>query len=359
MAAKLLNVLALSSLAIIACSFAAAPANALSVDSHNVVRHVLRSHDAIARRKRASGKRCKNRPPPPATPPPATPQPSHKDKPKPSNKDLGQHNVNGGNGNGSNGDRKPSSSVQRPSHSGGGGKTGLGWPNGDDPSLQKYKTNKVSWLYTWAPQCPTTANKLGFECVPMLWGERQLDDFKRLVKGGYSQYVLGFNEPNENGQSNMSPQRGAQLWKQYIQPLASKGYSLISPATSSAPSGKTWMKDFFAACGGCTFNGIGVHYYDVEAQGFKAYATDFYNTFHNQLWITEFACQSFNNHPQCSEQHTWDYYKEIIDWMDQTHFVERYAAFGVMHDMQGVNQLSQLMGPGGGPTDLGKFYIGQ
>jgi hypothetical protein len=192
----------------------------------------------------------------------------------------------------------------------------------------------------------------------MLWGERQIDDFKRIVKGGYSHHVLGFNEPNQKGQSDMSPQRGAQLWKQYIQPLKSQGYQLISPATTSAPSGKTWMKDFFNACDGCTFNGIGIHYYDVEAAGFKEYVTDFYNTFHNQLWITEFACQSFNEHPQCSEQHTWDYYKDIITWMDQTHFVERYAAFGAMHDMQGVNQFSQLMGGDGGPNALGKFYIG-
>jgi hypothetical protein len=345
MAAKLLNLLALSSLAIMACSFNAAPASALSVDTHNVARHVLRSHDSIARRKRASGKRCKNRPP--------APQPSHKDKPKkkPHNEESGQHDSNDNN--------KPSGSTQRPSHSGGGGKTGLAWPNGDDNALQKFKTNKVGWLYTWAPECPKSAKGLGFDCVPMLWGDKQVDAFKNTVKAGYAKYVLGMNEPNQSGQSDMSPQRGAQLWKQFIQPLKSQGYDLISPATTSAPSGKTWMKDFFNACGGCTFNGVAVHYYDVEAQGFKDYVTDFHDTFHNQIWVTEFACQSFNQHPQCSKQHTWDYYKEIIGWMDQTPFVERYAAFGAMHEMQGVNPFNQLMNAAGGPTDLGKFYIGQ
>jgi hypothetical protein len=353
MAAKLLNLLALSSLAIMACSFNAAPASALSVDTHNVVRHVLRSHDSIARRKRASGKRCKNRPPAPSTP-----QPSHKDKPKkPHNKESGQHDGNGGNG--GDGNDKPSGSTQRPSHSGGGGKTGLAWPNGDSDALEKFKTNKVSWLYTWAPECPKSANGLGFDCVPMLWGERQIGDFKNIVKGGYAKYVLGFNEPNQKGQSDMSPQRGAQLWKQYIQPLKSKGYDLISPATTSAPSGKEWLKDFFAACDGCTFNGVAVHYYDVEAKGFKDYVTDFHDVFNNQIWVTEFACQSFNEHPQCSKQHTWDYYTEIIGWMDATPFVERYAAFGAMHDMQGVNPFSQLMGGDGGPNELGKFYIGK
>lgn len=50
----------------------------------------------------------------------------------------------------------------------------------------------------------------------------------------------------------MDAATGASMWQTYIQPLANEGYKLISPATSSAPSGMTWMKDFFAACSGCT-----------------------------------------------------------------------------------------------------------
>ena len=50
----------------------------------------------------------------------------------------------------------------------------------------------------------------------------------------------------------MDPGYAAQLWKQYIQPLKEKGYALITPACTNAPSGKTWLRAFMNACDGCT-----------------------------------------------------------------------------------------------------------
>jgi hypothetical protein len=47
---------------------------------------------------------------------------------------------------------------------------------------------------TWSPWIPDAARKLGFEPVPMLWGEKQISEFKRLVVKGYARTVLGFNE---------------------------------------------------------------------------------------------------------------------------------------------------------------------
>jgi hypothetical protein len=54
----------------------------------------------------------------------------------------------------------------------------------------------------------------------------------------------------------MSPQDGAAMWKQHIQPLKGKGLRLGSPAPTSAPNGKTWIQDFIAACDGCTVDFI-------------------------------------------------------------------------------------------------------
>ncbi|KAF5367844.1 hypothetical protein D9615_010572 [Tricholomella constricta] len=107
-------------------------------------------------------------------------------------------------------------------------------------------------VYTWSPYIPQKAKELGFEPITMLWGEKQTSEFKRLVVKGYAKTVFSFNKPNQQGQSDMSPQRGAQLWQQYIQPLKAQGYSLTSPACTNAPSGKKWLQDFFAACHGCT-----------------------------------------------------------------------------------------------------------
>jgi hypothetical protein len=35
---------------------------------------------------------------------------------------------------------------------------------------------------------------MGINAIPMYWGEKQTDDFKRLVVKGYADTVLGFNE---------------------------------------------------------------------------------------------------------------------------------------------------------------------
>jgi len=338
---RLLNLLAASSLAIMACSFGATPVNALSSDLHHVSRHMARGHDALAMRKRSSrsgSKRCKPRP---SSLAPAEPKATPKSDPP----------QKSGNKGGAPSGPPPAS------HGNTGGKFGLAWANGDGPDLAKYKTGKYSPIYTWSPFCPSSAKSLGFNCIPMLWGPKQTDNFQRLVKKGYANTVLGFNEPNQSGQSDISPQYGAQLWQQYIQPLKFQGYDLISPATTSAPSGYTWMQDFFGACKGCTFDGVAVHWYDVNPQAFITYIKKFHDGFGHPIWVTEYACQNFNGGPQCSKDATWNLHQTVTGFMDGTSWVAAYFPFGVMHDMQGVNPTNQMMASGGGPNDLGNWYL--
>lgn len=59
--------------------------------------------------------------------------------------------------------------------------------------------------------------------------------------------------PEQAGQSNLTIAEGVEMWMTYIQPLNSQGLRLGTPASSSAPSGKTWIQDWLSACnGGCT-----------------------------------------------------------------------------------------------------------
>jgi hypothetical protein len=125
---RLLNLLAVSSLAIMACSFGATPVNALSSDLHHVSRHMARGHDALAMRKRSSrsgSKRCKPRP---SSLAPAEPKATPKSDPP----------QKSGNKGGAPSGPPPAS------HGNTGGKFGLAWANGDGPDLAKYKTGKYS-----------------------------------------------------------------------------------------------------------------------------------------------------------------------------------------------------------------------
>ncbi|KAK7024343.1 hypothetical protein VNI00_016386 [Paramarasmius palmivorus] len=208
----------------------------------------------------------------------------------------------------------------------GSGKVCLAWSNGEDPALANFVTDFAGILYTWSPNLPTDLH--GYIGVPMLWGLDQVNDFDRLVKPGYANWVLGMNEPDQAGQSNMSPQDAAALWQQHIQPLASQGYQLVSPACTSDPRSKQWMKDFFSACAGCTFDAIAVHYYDTSADGLIAYLEDFHNTFGKPIWLTEFACQNFNGGTQCSVEEVQQFMSTTIDFMDSTDWVQQYCWFG-------------------------------
>lgn len=154
-ATKLLNLIALSSLAILACSFGASPVNALSVDSQHHARSPVRGHAILAKKKRAStAKRCKPRPvstavssavgKPTTTPAPPAPKPTSSkaaapQTTKPADNGGGSSTPNNGGGNsGSNG---------------GAGKVGLAWAQNDDKALANFKTSKVS---PYVPLCNIT-----------------------------------------------------------------------------------------------------------------------------------------------------------------------------------------------------------
>jgi len=361
---KLLNLLAVSSLAILACSYGATPVNALTVDTHFIARSPNRDHAVLAKKKRATNsKRCKPRPvsssvvssssivvkptvQPTPTPTQSPPKPATTKTPPPATTPS-----TGG------GSTTPSNGGGNSGSNGGIGKVGLGWPINDDNALANFKTNKVSPIYTWSPWVPPAAKKLGYEGIPMLWGEKQTSEFQRIVVQGYAKTVFGFNEPNQQGQSDMTPQRAAQLWQQYIQPLKAKGYSLISPACTNAPSGKKWMQDFFAACGGCTFDGIALHFYGTDPQVMISYLNDFHTTFNLPIWPTEYACQNFGGGPQCSKDQVFAFMSQTKNFMDNTPWIAHYFAFGAMYDMGNVNPLNQLLASNGKPTDLGYLYI--
>jgi len=239
-------------------------------------------------------------------------------------------------------------------------KAGLGWPNGPYDDIRQYTTTgKVSWYYTWSPDSIDTT----LEYVPMLWGERQISQWtntiNQTIRNRNVTHALAFNEPQQIAQSNLSSQQGADLWRTYVQPLKVQGIRLGSPATSSAPSGKTWLQGFIAACGDCTVDFTALHWYGINSTEFVVYLQDFHNTFQRPIWVTEWACQNFvQADGQCSQQDVINFMNATQSFMDQTEWVERYSWFGAMKEMQGVNEYNRIMGTDGRINDLGRQYIG-
>jgi hypothetical protein len=137
-----------------------------------------------------------------------------------------------------------------------GSKFGAAWPNGNwasstDPDyIGNYIGTQTSWYYTWSPYSVGSADSLGLEYVPMLWGPNQVNDWYAQQTSWPStvKNALFFNEPNEGSQCNMEAGQSVSYWMNEMVPLRKKGISLGGAATTSAPSGLQWVLDFETAC---------------------------------------------------------------------------------------------------------------
>ncbi|OCF55751.1 hypothetical protein L486_06502 [Kwoniella mangroviensis CBS 10435] len=270
----------------------------------------------------------------------------------------------------------PAASAAPAGSSGGsknaGSKLGIAWPNGDweqpgDPNyVGNYIGNKASWYYTWSPFAVGGADNEGLEYVPMLWGPGHVSDWYAQQPNwpGTVRNALFFNEPNQKGQCDVSAQDAVQYWMNDFLPLRAKGIRLGQAAPTNAPDGLVWIQDFIKACTGagnsqadCSADFYPVHYYDTNVQRFQEYVINYHNAVGANLWVTEYACQDYNGGAQCSDQDTWNFHTTMAGWFEQQSYIERFSPFGVMKDMQGVNQANALMNPDGSITSLGGWYI--
>jgi hypothetical protein len=208
---------------------------------------------------------------------------------------------------------------------------------------------------------PSKAKKLGFRPAPMLWGDKHISAFQSLVKEGYADIAVGFNEPDHQDQANMSPGHAASVWKTYLEPLKNKGYRLISPAVTNGPSGKPWFREFLKACnGGCTMDAHAIHFYDTIADDLINYIKEWHGEFGKPIWLTEFACTSFGGRAAPSSGDVNAFMGKVTNFLDNTPYVEAYCPFGAMKgSLTGVNENNRLMNSGNGqPTNLYWGYAG-
>lgn len=83
-------------------------------------------------------------------------------------------------------------------------------------------------------------------------------------------------------------------------------------------------------------------WYGTDPDAFIAHLWDYHYTFNKTMWVTEWACHSFVNaseNEKCSEEGVAEFLNKTQSFMDQTDWVERYAWFGAMKDLQGVNEV--------------------
>lgn len=206
--------------------------------------------------------------------------------------------------------------------------------DGQDQALAE---SGASWFYTWSTTAEgVSAPNAGF--VPMIWGSGSvtstaLAQAKQTTSCGC---VLGFNEPDNGGQSNMTPAQALALWPQ----LQSTGLELGSPAvaTGAADSGG-WLDQFMAGAKqhGYRVDFITLHWYGSDfdpsaaAGQLQSYIEAVYAKYHLPIWLTEFALISFagGGEHDPSESVQAAFLTDATAMLDKHSYVKRYAWFGL------------------------------
>ncbi len=243
------------------------------------------------------------------------------------------------------------------------GKKGCCFTTGKDNGWQdKLRQLNGNWMYSWGWKKPD-----GFpdnvEFCPMLWSggsddkrPEVLAELKAQYEAGRIHSLMGFNEPDQQKQSNMTVERVVELWPE----LESVGAPLVSPGCVHPD--REWMHSFMEQVEkrGLRVDYIAVHSYGgPSAESLVKRLEKLHREFGRPLWITEFAVGDWeaksveqNRH---SPKQVADFMKKVLPALDRLKFVDRYAWFAA-----GVNSAplgtSALFNEDGSLTALGKIY---
>ncbi|KAF2831405.1 hypothetical protein CC86DRAFT_138871 [Ophiobolus disseminans] len=247
----------------------------------------------------------------------------------------------------------------------GSGKRGLAFPKqfkGQAGSQwTKYFANsQVSWMYDWEAVIDGEA-VAGVEYVPLLHSNQDwcTSGWASNVAAARQKYtvenILSFNEPDQvgGGGSNVPVDQAVIAHQKYIQPLASQGLKIGSPAVTNGGEdhkGISYLKNFMAACQGCQFDFVVAHWYGTaNADEFISYLKRFHDTFQKPVWVTEFGVNPGQGDANA-------FLKAVLPFLDSTEWIHRYAYHMAAPDTDGKSYL--VNSAGNGLSATGVTYAG-
>jgi len=213
----------------------------------------------------------------------------------------------------------------------------------------------VGWFYNWNISDRSSA---GLEYVPIKqkrWWPGLDHDWQALG----ATHLLGYNEPDRPDQANMSVDEALAGWPELLR----TGLRLGSPAPSDGGLG--WLYEFMdkADRQGLRVDFVAVHYYrghgnPGDAKGaanqMKAFLQRVHDRTRRPLWVTEWNNgANWSQEPDPNERQQRDAIREMIEMLDETPFVERYALYNW------VEPVRELVRKDGSLTPAGQVYRDQ
>jgi Glycosyl hydrolase catalytic core len=164
----------------------------------------------------------------------------------------------------------------------------------------------VTWYYNWTQtESEPCSNGQGGQFVPMIWGHTGNEQsatgiassVTSFVNKGYG-FVLGFNEPDNTGQSNIPVATAISLWPSFNNAAIKIG----TPGTAAnANPGMAWYTGFMNMLNADTSlraDFMAIHWYGWNAGSCSATASELDSYIKwaegfagsRPIWITEFGC---------------------------------------------------------------------
>ena len=233
----------------------------------------------------------------------------------------------------------------------------------DEQWLQKIETLRVPWFYTWGHREPA-AKPNHVEFVPMIWGrpgKKALEALEKMVPASdgpssSSKYLLGFNEPDEHSQSNLTVGEALNLWPR----LMRANVPLGSPGCVHAD--RQWMKDFMQGAQEreLRVDFVCVHTYGPpDVAGLVNRLREIHQLYERPIWITEMAVgdwesKSVDTH-RFPPERIATFMRELLPQLEELDFVHRYAWFSAKASNRALGT-SALFDGDGKLTPLGEIY---
>jgi len=205
-------------------------------------------------------------------------------------------------------------------------KKGFVYSNKDSLATQKITSINPAWYYNWNFAETLGMNSTGIPFIPMSWSQNTCTN--KVIMNGFNttdstQCILGFNEPDNAQQSNMSVQQALALWPI----LVATGRRIGSPATAgNATTPGSWFDQFMSSIPAPKVDFICIHWYAAPNPASLLNIIDtLYSKYKLPIWITEFAVADWNNPNKYTQAQVMAFMEAIIPELEKRSYVEKYC----------------------------------
>ena len=226
----------------------------------------------------------------------------------------------------------------------------------------------ASWYYTWGTG-PANPGNFNANFYPMFWDAPSQSIINSVV-ATHPQYVLGFNEPDNPTQSNMTVAQAIASWKMISSSFAGSSTQLVSPAVEDTTTGHQWLESFMsqAKADNLQVNAVAFHWYDdgnpltpqQDAADFLNSIAWYHNTFNLPVFITEFAVYDWGGGYTTAQMQTGEeqFLNIVIPQLDALSYVAGYSYYNWFSGLPLYSTQSGTSGNPDVPTPLAYTYIG-